>query len=211
MGYDKIANYYMNMDLSGLKKELYQYLPKNEANNLITALDLNVFSNFFQSFMDANNFNFKEDKLQTFLDNNTSKIRETFIKLFENKNDCKISDSNLGRIIFGSNYFVDNKLYGEDPIYGIQYYDNHQVELFIKYRFYDKSYIIDIDDLENFNIDNAIEETKKEALEEEHQRKLEEEQIAAQIKADMEREREERERMQKSDLENSDSENSTER
>ena len=54
IGYDTLFKYYVEGDLSGLKKELNQYISPQETNDLIRNLDLNVFTSYFETFLIKN-------------------------------------------------------------------------------------------------------------------------------------------------------------
>ena len=178
IGYDKVYNYYLNSDLSSLKKELNQYLSKEDTEKLISSIDMQVYSRYGLDFMVRNNIGSKSDKDDKFIiisqeqvDDYKNKKRieskELMKKLFEAKYKCKPEESNLGRIIFGKdNDLFDENWDPEEPLYDVLFYDTKHVRIVVqKFGFgddenYYKEYIVETEEIENIDIDALLDEAK---------------------------------------------------
>lgn len=107
IGYNTVLQYYVNSDLAGLKKELNKYIPPEETNKLISNIDLDVFSSYFETFLQKNHIQYNEDKLYERYNNRRQQNIEILKHLFENKYGVQIENSKLGQLIFNSAYFIN--------------------------------------------------------------------------------------------------------
>lgn len=171
IGYDNLYKYYMTSDLDGLKKELNKYLTKEETNTLISNIDEEVYSDYGLSFLYNNNLGSEEidEKAHKNKVEKRKEMTDIMKKLFESKYNCKIEESKLGRIIFGEgNDLFDSNWDSSKPLYDVYYWDSEHVRIAV-HKFntdifnnvvpknYYQTYIVKIDELEDFDIDSALE------------------------------------------------------
>ena len=117
IGYDTLFKYYVEGDLSGLKKELNQYISPQETNDLIRNLDLNVFTSYFETFLIKNNISYNSEKFSRAITNRNKKIIETMKKIFENKHGVSVEESKLGNLIFNNPFFLDDEDFDPNKTY----------------------------------------------------------------------------------------------
>lgn len=141
IGYDTLFKYYMEGDLSGLKKELNQYISPQETNAFIRNLDLNVFTGFFETFLLKNNISYDSEKISKTINNRNKKIIETLKVIFENKYGTSIEESKFGNLIFNNPFFIDEEEYDPNKTYyAISFNDENSVKL----------------NIGNYNLDNGV-------------------------------------------------------
>ena len=175
LGNDNLIKYYLEGDLRGLTNELSTYIPRSRVNQLFFYLDLNIFSEYLETFLIRNSKNDTEvvsldnqNKIQEKFDKKrlerTHIIQEIMKEIFEAKNNCKIEESKLGRIIFGkgSNYF-DNDWNPDEPLYVINNLDNENIEIalmFLGLNPYEKTLTINLKELDKIDFDAIVDDFK---------------------------------------------------
>lgn len=130
IGYNDLVQYYVNRDLSGLKKELNQYLSPKETNKLIRNIDLDVFSGYLETFLEKNNIPYNADKLYESAKSRRLQNIESLKKIFENKYGVSIEESKLGQLIFNSLFFIDDdKFDPHQSYYTITFSDENNIKI----------------------------------------------------------------------------------
>ncbi len=176
LGNSNLIEYYLEGDLKGLSNELSTYIPKTRADELFFYLDLNIFSEYLETFLVRNfgknqkdqyiNDDKRTSKMQEKLEQDrfkrTYKIQEIMKEIFEAKYNCKAEESKLGRIIFGkgSNYF-DNNWDIDEPLYIVKFLNNEQIEvslMFLGFNDYYKDITLNINELDQIDFDKIIDD-----------------------------------------------------
>lgn len=130
LGYNNVFQYYFNSDLSGLKKELNQYLSPVETYKLIHNIDVDVFSSYFQGFLEKNNIKYNEDKFIEHTKKRKLQNIEILEKIFENKYGVPYKESKFGQLIFNSIYFIDDEDYDPKKVnFSFAFFDDNNVKI----------------------------------------------------------------------------------
>lgn len=130
LGYEPIFKTYTNFNLSELIQILCQYIPPQEAKELIVLLDIDIFRGYTQVFMERNGIKYDKDKMEKRKLNSKNRVNEILTDIFESKNGCKMEDSQLGRLIMGSyNYISDDNISFSEPIYTLNFEDANSIRI----------------------------------------------------------------------------------